>query len=949
MGYLLLKGTSLQQGRFFVRKVLGEGRFGITYLGQDNLLHRPVAIKELFIKDCCFRQGRSVIPSSSITHIDYQNYKASFIEEAKTLARFQHPNIVNVYNYFEENNTAYMVMEFLQGKTLLKLVEERGVLPEKKALAYIKQVAKALSVVHQACILHPDIISPDNIMVTDNDRAVLIDFGTARAFVAGKRQQMTKIWKPGYSPLEQYGSKARVGPYTDIYALGGTLYYLLTGKVPVAWPDRVAGVELSSVQKLNPKVSEKTSQAVMQVMAMPVAKRPQSVEDFLNLLFRSQYVHSKPLKLPLPKQLSLYVPPKPLKLPPPKPLKLPPPKQRNWDKQLKEFRLPPPVPPPRDPKEHYAFGLATITGTRPLPRVYIHADMDEQVIINHTTTIDVILSRKLHDWLESDTAKTSAVEIEEKKKLLIQVIPKTNFQVINEDRIEVEPPIPDKPHHFYFDIKATQLGKGEVWVVARQGQIPLTTLKLRPQIVESREDILALQKTSQTTGISNIPVLREPLHQLYIIEQREGEKISYQYELLSPSLNLLNYYQSKQIISNRNEYVKQLYDQIESRWVNSQDDIKAFAAELRAFGGELFDELFPHELQETLWKHHEELNSIMVISTEPFIPWELVHLKPAGQKHLPEETMFLGQMGLIRWLYDVGWPPTQIKIRPHRVYYVIPHYPVDKYKLPEAEQELQFLEERLKATPVAPQPNPVRNLISKPGAFDLLHFAGHGFVEEGEIIHAKLMLEGRREGQHYIPAHLISTTVSQFSQLEANDNRPMIVLNACQVGRAGYTLTGISSFAQAFLEGGAGAFVGPLWSVGDKPARIFTETLYCNLLDGQNLAQATQNARKQAQKAGDATWLAYAVYGHPDLKVQYNQAQSNNSRSFKVGDRTHLGSIGGDFKPHAFPIIMSDHVKSTAVAPEKNPEQNESKITKILGIAAIAGIIGAIAAILILF
>ena len=526
----------------------------------------------------------------------------------------------------------------------------------------------------------------------------------------------------------------------------------------------------------------------------------------------------------------------------------------------------PPTNPKKSPKSQ---PQPSKTETSHLPRVYIHADMDAQVIINRVTTIEIILSRELHDWLESDTAKTGAVEIEEEKQLLIQVIPKTNFVVVNEDRIEVEPPVTGKPHHFYFDIRATQLGKGEVWVVVRQGQIPLTTLKLRPQIVESREDIIALQKTSQTTSIANVPVLHEPLHQLYIIEQREGEKISYRYELLSPSLNLLNHYQSEPIISNRNEYIKQLYDQIESRWVNRQDDIKAFAAELRAFGGELFDELFPHDLQKTLWKHREELNSIMVISTEPFIPWELVHLKPAGQKHLPPKMIFLGQLGLIRWLYDVGWPPTQIKIRQNRTHYIIPQYPVDQYRLPEAEQELLFLEERLKATPVVPQPNPVRDLISKPGAFDLLHFACHGFAEGDEIIHAKLMLEGRREGENYIPAHLGSTTVSQFSQLEADDNRPMIVLNACQVGRAGYTLTGISSFAQAFLEGGAGAFVGPLWSVGDRPARIFTETLYCNLLDGQNLAQATQNARNQAQKAGDATWLAYAVYGHPDLKVQY--------------------------------------------------------------------------------
>ena len=376
--------------------------------------------------------------------------------------------------------------------------------------------------------------------------------------------------------------------------------------------------------------------------------------------------------------------------------------------------------------------------TRPFPRLYIQAYMDQQVIINRVTKIEVILSRKLHDWLESDTAKTGAVEIEEQKQLLIQVIPKTNFVVIKEDRKKVEPPVPGESRQFYFEIEATQLGKGEVWVVVRQGQILLTTLKLRPEIFERREDVIALQTngqatkiTSETTSIAKIPVLAESLHQLNIIEQCEGGKIYYQYELSSPSLNLIKRYQSEPINRNRNEYIKHLYEEIGGRWGSSQDDIKAFAEELRAFGGELFDRLFPPKLQETLWEHRKELNSIMVISTEPFIPWELVHLKPAGQKHLPPETTFLGQMGLIRWSYDAGWPPTQIKIRQHRVYYVIPHYPVDKYKLPEAEQESQFLEERFKATPVTPQPNPVRELISKPDAFDLLHFACHGFTEGG--------------------------------------------------------------------------------------------------------------------------------------------------------------------------------------------------------------------------
>ena len=502
-----------------------------------------------------------------------------------------------------------------------------------------------------------------------------------------------------------------------------------------------------------------------------------------------------------------------------------------------------------------------------LPFLYVHADMDDFVIINHTATLDVEVSRELNDWYISEASKTGKIEINETRKLLIQVIPKANFDTVGEDRVEIEVSTLENPTHFYFDLKATYLGDGEVWVVARQNQIPLTTLKLKPKIVQRRADIQGLNKTVQKKTLFNPPLLAAPPHKLSIIERFHGQKVSYRYELESPTLDIMAWYESDVIGIDRNEYIKNLYQQIEERWINSQEDVDDFAAELRAFGGQLLDELFPEKLQKVLWEHRDDINSIMVVSTEPFIPWELVHLKPPGQHHLPNEVRFLGQMGLVRWLYDVGWPPTLIKIRPGQVYYVIPHYPLRNYQLLEAEQESDFLEDKFQAVPVEPQPMPVRRLISHPNQFDLLHFACHGAAEHDRPLSTKLLLEGRMEEREYCEAYLSVTTVGQHTNLNTLDNRPMVVLNACQVGRSGYNLTGVSGFAQAFLNGGAGAFVGPLWSVGDTPARIFTETLYSQLLEGQELAQATTTARHAAQETGDATWLAYAVYGHPNLKL----------------------------------------------------------------------------------
>lgn len=171
----------------------------------------------------------------TVNAAEYHVLRDKFLDEARVLAQFHHRGIVQVYSVFEENNTAYMVMEFVKGKTLQDLVDTRGPLPEKEVVGYITQAADALTAVHEAKLLHRD-IKPENLMVTEDGRVVLVDFGTARAFAAGKAKHMTAMLTPGYAPLEQYGQEARFEPYTDLYALGGTCYHLLTGQMPVQAP-----------------------------------------------------------------------------------------------------------------------------------------------------------------------------------------------------------------------------------------------------------------------------------------------------------------------------------------------------------------------------------------------------------------------------------------------------------------------------------------------------------------------------------------------------------------------------------------------------------------------------------------------------------------------------------------------------------------------------------------
>jgi len=274
-------GTVLQGGAFVIDRVLGQGGFGITYEGRDTTLNRTVAIKEFFPQaQGCVRRGTTVHPSGGITSVKFQEERTSFLKEGERLAQFQHTGIVRVFSLFEQNNTAYMVMEFLNGKTLLKMVEETGPLDERSVVPLVEQVASALEVVHKKNVIHRD-IKPENIVVTRDQRVVLIDFGTAREFAVEKTRRMTMLLTPGYAPLEQYGQHARFGAFTDIYALGATTYFLLTGQVPIQPTDRASGVELAAPRRLNSSISSQVSDAIMWAMEMRVDKRPQSASEFV--------------------------------------------------------------------------------------------------------------------------------------------------------------------------------------------------------------------------------------------------------------------------------------------------------------------------------------------------------------------------------------------------------------------------------------------------------------------------------------------------------------------------------------------------------------------------------------------------------------------------------------------------------------------------------------------
>ena len=264
--------------------MLGQGGFGITYMAVQTNLSRKVAVKEFFMKDCCEREAdssRVSIPTQSNRNL-VDRFREKFIREAKMIASLDHHHIVRIFDVFEENETAYYVMEILPGGSLSDAVEREGPMSEQGALSYIKQVASALEYIHQRNTVHLD-VKPSNILFNTHGEAVLIDFGVSKHYDnAGEQTSTTPVGiSKGYAPLEQSlnGDVSQFKPSTDIYALGATLYYLVTGTVP---PE--ASIVNEDGLERPAGLSNRMWQIIEKAMRPRRKDRPQTISEFLKLL-----------------------------------------------------------------------------------------------------------------------------------------------------------------------------------------------------------------------------------------------------------------------------------------------------------------------------------------------------------------------------------------------------------------------------------------------------------------------------------------------------------------------------------------------------------------------------------------------------------------------------------------------------------------------------------------
>lgn len=497
------------------------------------------------------------------------------------------------------------------------------------------------------------------------------------------------------------------------------------------------------------------------------------------------------------------------------------------------------------------------------------AEMPPNVAVNEEVALVVTVSREAIALPQSPVARTGHSEaVRRSLPIELEVRALGACGVIDGDgelatsvRMRVPVPLPGAPTKAAFTLKGVRKGKADVIVTASQDGLALVTFILNPVVGQDNTlKVLATAEVGPTPKAQGNVVVR-------IFESRDATVARLRFIVDSPTLHI-NREADTDALGRVDDFVTDLFRKIEQARLSTQT-YPQFEERLRRLGNTIWTKLVPLDVQRELSAVQNHIDAIQVISQQAGIPWELAVISTPGTP-LPLSAPFLAEKGLVRWVQNVGWPGSDLKIGDDALRYVAPNYPDPGYTLPGAALEVARLKALFGAAREVPATvDDVLGVVQGGSPPEVLHFICHGDASSAAIWDASLLLTGTVDPSlGYSPELLSTTDIEPVAVMRTNDNPGSIVfLNACRVGRLGAGLIGCGGFAEAFLRpasrAGASVFVGPLWNVDDNSAVVFAETFYGELMAGTTLVESTKAARQAARAKQDATWLAYSVYGDP--------------------------------------------------------------------------------------
>ncbi len=529
-------------------------------------------------------------------------------------------------------------------------------------------------------------------------------------------------------------------------------------------------------------------------------------------------------------------------------------------------------------EEWHAPPMATPppTGAAAQDRIAFNAaaSMPQSPVAGSWTSLAVILSREPIALASGHAQAHATVEMDPTRRLRLTLRARTNCVLGETSEAVVDTPAPGAPVERIFQIKGSAPGPGEVWVEITQGADTLQRLVLQPDFAQAATAIATAVVTGASTAL--------PMIDLRVWEERIDEGSRLRFLVRSNELGIdIEAFTTLGAVD-RVTYVAQLYKTLENTWRPAGANFGAATQQIVNRGADLYRKLFPLRVQRALWKHRKQIGSIQVFSYAPTIPWEVCFLTQPpseddgdGPADSPSPSLedggkFLAELGLTRWLSNIGIAPARLSLRPGKALYCIPNYTETGLHLANLQTEASMLADTLGAKAISPHLESVLDVLRGDAGedFDVLHFACHGQADSGAIWNSALLLEGEGTADRPVREALGVSDLG-VARLTIGGRRPIVFLNACQAGTGGQTLGGSTGLAQVLVERGAGLLVSALWSVSDKTASTFAKTFYTRLQAGLTVTEAVRDAR-QAAKAStpqDFTWLAYTVFGHPYARV----------------------------------------------------------------------------------